>query len=84
LLRRRYFALRNIEKSTNRISKTVAPSNFSLLNLYIPADCGSLCKIQNPSNFRGMLLPPKNPMLPGLLAFARLAAFASTEAAPRL
>ena len=22
-----------------------------------------LCKIQNPSNFRGMLLPPKNPKL---------------------
>jgi len=30
-------------------------------NLYIHAHCGMLCKIQNPSNFRGMLLPPKEP-----------------------
>jgi len=41
----------------------LGPSNFLLLNLYIRAYCGTLCKIQNPSNFRGMLLPPKNPKL---------------------
>ena len=60
LLRRRYFALRNKRNRQNRVSKT-APSNFLLLNLYKPAHCGGLCKIQNPSNFRGKLLPPKEP-----------------------
>jgi hypothetical protein len=42
-------------------SKTVVPSNFLLLNLYIPACCGVSAKFQNPFNFCGTLLPPKEP-----------------------
>jgi hypothetical protein len=45
------------------VAETVrhGPSNFTFLKLYIHAHCGMLCKIQNPSAFGGMLLPPKNP-----------------------
>jgi hypothetical protein len=39
------------------------PFKLLLLNLYIRAQFGALCKPQKPSNFRGMLLPPKNPKL---------------------
>jgi hypothetical protein len=49
---RRYFALRNIG---------LVPSNVLLLNLTLRTHCGALCKISKTINFRGMLLPPKEP-----------------------
>lgn len=39
------------------------PFKLLLLNLYIRTQFGALCKPQKPSNFLGMLLPPKNPKL---------------------
>jgi hypothetical protein len=53
--------------SKERLTKIVflrlmALQNFVLLNLYIPASCGGLCKIPKIRfNFRGMLLPRKEP-----------------------
>jgi hypothetical protein len=58
---RRYFALRNIRLQTAK--PETRPFKLLLLNLYIRAQFGALCKPQKPSNFRGMLLPPKNPKL---------------------
>jgi hypothetical protein len=51
-LRRCYFALRN--KRLPIKLRTSEP-------LHTPSSCDGLCKIQNPFNSCGKLLPPKNP-----------------------
>jgi hypothetical protein len=52
--------------ATSLAKYSTGPSNFLLLNLYIAPVWRILQNFKNPSNFRDMLLPPKEPQVAAL------------------